>query len=67
MDAILLKSVMDEAHVTQTQLAKAVGIGRGTLNTKINGHRSFDTEEIIAICEYLNITDLSTRAQIFLS
>lgn len=58
---------MAEANVTQEQLAKAVGMGRGTLSTKMNGHRSFNTEEIVAICDFLQIADPTKRAEIFLS
>lgn len=63
----MLRGAMAEANVTQEQLAKAVGMGRGTLSLKMNGHRSFNIEEIAAICDYLNIADLSKRAEIFLS
>ena len=45
-----IKRLRTAKNVTQEQLAKAVGMGRGTLSTKMNGHRSFNTEEIVAIC-----------------
>ena len=67
MNANLLRGAMAEADVTQSQLAKKIGIAVSTLSAKINGHTCFDTDEIVAICDALHITDLSRRAEIFLS
>jgi DNA-binding XRE family transcriptional regulator len=63
----LLRGAMAEAEVTQDQLAKAIGVSRSTLSSKMNEHRSFDTEEVKAICDFLNIGDMAKRAEIFLS
>jgi DNA-binding XRE family transcriptional regulator len=46
---------MRECGFTQEQLAKAIGINKGTLSAKINNRFSFSQEEIIAICKLLNI------------
>lgn len=46
---------MKECGFTQEQLAKAVGINKGTLSVKLNNRFSFSQEEILAICKLLNI------------
>ena len=46
---------MKECGFTQEQLAKAIGINKGTLSVKLNNRFSFTQEEIIAICKLLNI------------
>ena len=63
----LLRGAMAEAEVTQAQLAAAIGIRRETLSFKMNGHTAFNTEEVKAICDFLNIDDMAKRAEIFLS
>lgn len=52
---------------TQSALAKTIGIGKNTMCRKLNGYADFTTKEIDAICDVLNITDLSMKAKIFLS
>lgn len=46
---------MKECGFTQEKLAKAIGISKYTLNTKLNNKFSFAQEEILAICKVLNI------------
>lgn len=46
---------MRECGFTQEQLAKAIGINKGTLSVKLNNKFSFSQEEILAICKMLNI------------
>ena len=46
---------MKECGFTQEQLAKAIGISKYTLNTKLNNKFSFSQDEILAICKVLNI------------
>lgn len=46
---------MREYGFTQEQLAKAIGINKGTLSVKLNNKFSFSQEEILAICKILNI------------
>lgn len=46
---------MKECGFTQEQLAKAIGINKGTLSTKLNNKFSFSQDEILAICKVLNI------------
>ena len=40
-----------EAGFTQRSLANSLGIGRNTLNLKINGKVPFNTKEVEEICE----------------
>lgn len=46
---------MRECGFTQEQLAKAIGINKSTLSSKLNNRFSFSQEEILAICKLLNI------------
>ena len=46
---------MKECGFTQEQLAKAIGINKGTLSMKLNNRFSFSQDEILAICKVLNI------------
>lgn len=46
---------MRECGFTQEQVAKAIGINKGTLSTKLNNRYSFTQDEIIKICKLLNI------------
>lgn len=46
---------MRECGYTQEQLAKAIGINKATLSTKLNNRFSFSQNEILAICKVLNI------------
>ena len=61
-----LKGKMAEAGYTQKSLAKAIGISANSLGDKMNKKRAFNTNEIDAICEVLNITDPAEKALIFL-
>ena len=46
---------MRECGFTQAQLAKAIGINKGTLSVKLNNRFSFTQDEILAICKLLHI------------
>lgn len=67
MDKWLLLKKMDEAGITQSDLAKKAGMARNTLSRKINGQSSFYPYEINNICNVLKITDDSDKVDIFLS
>jgi DNA-binding XRE family transcriptional regulator len=51
-----VRSAMVEAGYTQEALARAVGIGKSTLNQKLNGKRVFTLPESILISEALGKT-----------
>ena len=44
-----------ECGFTQEQLAKAIGIHKGTLSAKLNSQNYFTSAEIIARCKVLKI------------
>lgn len=46
---------MRECGLTQQHLAKAIGINKSTLSSKLKNRFSFSQEEILAICKILNI------------
>ena len=45
-----------ECGFTQERLAKAIGINKSTLNSKLKGQFYFSTEEMDSICRELNIS-----------
>lgn len=63
----LLKRRIAMAGYTQSQLAKAVGISRGNLNTKLNGHLAFTLDEVFRLCDILGIENPQEKADIFLA
>ena len=67
MNVNRLRGIMAEQRCTQRELAKGIGISENALSNKLNGKTPFNTEEAVAICDYLNIADLHVRASIFLS
>ncbi len=66
LDAQKLKGKIVEAGITQGELAKRIGISQNTLTRKLTGRRDFTIGEIDRICNVLQITDNSLKAQIFL-
>ena len=54
-DCSKLRGRIREYGLTQEQLAKAVGIHKGTLSAKLNGQYSFTASEMLSIGEALNI------------
>ena len=50
-----LLGLMREKNLTQSELAKIVGISEVSLNFKLNNKSSFKQNEIAKICEVLSI------------
>lgn len=50
-----LRGLMAEQKITQTKLAKELGISKNSLNTKINGKSVFNENEISKISNLLGI------------
>lgn len=46
---------MREKRMTQTCLAKKVGISETSMNFSLNNKRDFKQEEILSVCEQLEI------------
>ena len=57
MNANLLRAKIAEKGETQGRTAIAVGMSPNSLSRKLKGERDFTLGEVIAICEYLNISD----------
>jgi transcriptional regulator with XRE-family HTH domain len=53
--------------VTQAELARICGVTENTLCNKMQGRTEFKTDEIMKICEALDIQDAATRGEIFLT
>lgn len=45
-----------ECGLTQEQLAKEIGVNKATLSAKLNNKFNFNTDEMDAICEVLDIS-----------
>ena len=63
----LLKAAIARAGLTQGELARAIDIAPCTLSSKMSGAYCFDTDEIDAICDVLDITDNAEKASILLA
>lgn len=66
MKANLLRAEFVASGKTMAQVAKEAGFARNTLSAKLNGKRQFNTDEIIRLCEVLNITEPAKKVDIFL-
>ena len=67
IDRNRLKGKIAERGLTQRALSNYIGISENSLSGKISGKAPFNTNEILAICDVLKITDDAEKAQIFLS
>lgn len=57
MNNEMLKEVIRESGVKVTVLADKIGISRQALHMKLNGDRTFDQGEIMAIKTNLHLSD----------
>ena len=57
MNNELLKEVIEDSGIKMTVLADKVGISRQSLSMKLNGERSFNQGEIMALKNNLHLTD----------
>ncbi len=62
----LIGRIAESGH-TQKSLAALIGMSENTLGSRINGKSSFNVDEVLSICDALNITDDLEKAAIFLS
>lgn len=67
LDVKKLKGRMAECGITQSVLAKTIGISSNTMTNKMSGKRDFNLGEIDRICDALCIVDNELKAQIFLA
>ena len=67
MQANKLRARMALVGMSQAELAKICGITENTLSNKLQGRTEFKADEIVKICEALDIQDADTRNDIFLT
>ncbi len=67
MQTNLLKARMVEAGYTQRSLAAEMNMSTSSLNLKLAGRRSFDLNEVQALCTILGISAPEDKVNIFLS
>lgn len=61
-----LKGAIVAAGHSQRSLAKLLCMSENTLGSKVNNKLEFTAEEIIRLCEKINIHDAQTKVDIFL-
>lgn len=57
MNHALLRDTIQDRGIKMSVLADKIGISRQSLHMKLNGERSFDQEEIMAIKINLRLSD----------
>lgn len=67
MQANLLRAQMARVGITQAEVAKACGITENTLSNKLSGKTEFKADEIVAICDILQIENPALKNDIFLT
>ena len=67
MQANKLRAQMALKGITQKELANNCGMTENTLTNKMQGRTEFQADEIIRICELLEIDDPVVKADIFLN
>lgn len=67
MKTNLLRAEIVAKGLTMAQVAKSVGMHRNSFSAKVNGKVQFNTDEIVRLCDFLDITDPIKKVAIFLS
>lgn len=65
VNTILLKEKVEASGYRTAWIAEQLGITRSSWSYKLNGHRSFSTEEVKMLCKLLKINSLKERNDIF--
>ena len=65
VNTTLLKEKVKESGYRPAWIAEQLGITRSAWSYKLNGQRSFKTEEIKMLCKLLKINSLRERDDIF--
>ena len=63
----LLKGKIVASGIGRKDLARMAHMAESTLSDKINGKRSFTTDEVAALCKALHIDSCEEKVEIFLS
>ena len=67
VNTVELKKALLDAGMSQRKLAEITEISKNALNRKINNYSEFNSSEISAVCEALDITDPARKCAIFLA
>ena len=67
MNRMKLIGKIAESGFTQKSLAAQIGMSENTLSSRLNGKSSFNVDEVLTICDVLNISDNAEKAAIFLT
>lgn len=65
MKANLLRAEFVANGKIIAQVAKEAGLARNSLSAKLNGKTQFNTDEVVRICEVINITDPAKKVDFF--
>lgn len=57
MNRKLLRGKIAENEISQSELAKKIGISAQSLSRKLTGQREFKLSEVIRLCDTLKIED----------
>ena len=61
----MIKDIIKEKGIKKGKIKDYLGISYNWLNKKLNGQQDFKAEEIMKICEILDIKDLELKEKIF--
>ena len=64
-DSYILRNLIKEKGFKLKYIAQKMGITYYTLQRKINNEVTFNSEEILKLCDILNLKDLKKREKIF--
>lgn len=67
VNALEMKAARIRAGMTQEEMAQAIGISASTYSDYERGKRDLPVNVALKFCETCGISDLNTRALIFLS
>ena len=67
VNKFLLKGKIIAAGYTQKDIANMMDMSLNSLNSKINGTRPFDTDEVSRLCDILSIREAAEKCDIFLA
>ena len=64
-DSYMLRHLIKEKGFKLKYIAQKMGITYYTLQRKINNEVTFNSEEILKLCDILNLKDLEEKEKIF--
>ena len=66
-DSELLRKIIEDRGLKLSKVASTLGISYPALNRKINNKSSFMAQEILKLCDLLQIKSLKLKEDIFFS